>query len=175
MTELARLAMKNSMTYTDRKVEMLLKRIEALEVLTQTSMAEVPQTSVEEEAPRPELIFSFATTTSREELRELPHKQKMSCLQAIAEQPAQAIQGLATRGETSYLWEMDEAKLPNFLVLRGCGHLNLTLEEVMRALRARYPGCKVETVEEWVDQIGRGNARGLQTRVLKSGIKIDWS
>lgn len=167
MTELARLAMKNSMTYTDRKVEMLLKRIEALEVLTQTS--------VEEEAPRPELIFSFATTTSREELRELPHKQKMSCLQNIAEQPAQAIQGLATRGETSYLWEMDEAKLPQFLVQRGCGHVNLTLEEVMRALRARYPGCKVETVEEWVDQIGRGNARGLQTRVLKSGIKIDWS
>jgi hypothetical protein len=118
--------------------------------------------------------FTFQQTTSREELRGLPHKHKMACLQNIAEQPAQSIQGLATRGETSYLWEMDEAKLPHFLVQRGCGHLKLTLEEVMGALRARYPGCTVSLSEEWVD-VPTKFAPQAPMRTLKSGIKIDWS
>lgn len=118
--------------------------------------------------------FTFQQTSSREELRGLPHKHKMASLQAIAEQHVQAIQGHATRGETSYLWEMDEAKLPQFLVQRGCGHLKLTLEEVMEALRARYPGCTVSLSEEWVD-VPTKFAPQAPMRTLKSGIKIDWS
>ena len=122
------------------------------------------------------LEFKFQQTTSREELRGLPLKQKMACLQSIAEQQSQAIQGHAVHGETSYLWEMDDAKLAQYLVQRGMGQSKITLQEVMEALHARYPGCKVEVVEEWVDQIGRGNFKGHPpTRVLKSGIKIDWS
>ena len=73
----------------------------------------------------------------------------------------------ATQGHTSYLWEIDEPKLA-----LSMGRHNVTLPDIIAALRARYPGCKVEQVEEWVEQI---SFRGVQTRILKSGIKIDWS
>jgi hypothetical protein len=125
---------------------------------------------------KPKMEFKFAQTTSREELLGLPLKQKLACLQNIAEQQSPAIQGHAACGETSYLWEMDEPKLAQYLAQRGMGQSKITLQEVMEALRARYPGCKVELTEEWVDQIGLGKFKGHPpTRILKSGIKIDWS
>jgi hypothetical protein len=134
------------------------------------------QAAAKKECLKPKMELKFQQTTSREELLGLPMKRKMACLQNIVDQPNSAIQGHATQGDTSYLWEMDEPKLEQFLVRQSMGQIKLTLQEVMEALRARYPGCKVELVEEWVDQIGRGNFKGHPpTRVLKSGIKIDWS
>jgi hypothetical protein len=123
----------------------------------------------------PTMQFTFATTTSREELLELPLKLKLSMLQQIAENQSGAIRGVARTGQTSYVWEMDDAKFPQYLMqmnYRECPPI--TLSEVVDALRARFPGCKVERVEEWVDVPSR-NVGQPPTRVLKSGIKIDWS
>jgi hypothetical protein len=118
------------------------------------------------------LEFTFTTTTSREELLALPMKHKMSCLQSIADLRCQELQGHAIRGETSYLWEIDETKLAQYTTQRGLGRLGITIEEVLQALRARFPGCKVERAEDWVNV---STFTGQLTRVLKSGIKIDWS
>jgi hypothetical protein len=128
------------------------------------------------ECLNPKMEFTFPQTTSREELLGLPLKQKMTRLQAIADHLSRTVVPFASSGQTSYLWEMDDARLPAYLAQTG-GHVGLpiTLDEVVQAIRARFPGCKVELVEEWVDQVGRGNPRGVQTRILKSGIKIDWS
>ena len=54
MTELARLAMKNSAAYTDGKVEMLLKRIEALE----TKVAELSATPRTEPSPKDVTLYN---------------------------------------------------------------------------------------------------------------------
>jgi hypothetical protein len=48
----------------------------------------------------------------------------------------------------------------------------LTTEEIVIYLSQQFPGCLVEAVEDWVDEPLR---RGPPTRVLKKGIKIDWS
>ena len=48
-------------------------------------------------------------------------------------------------------------------------------DDILRGLREKFPECTVTLAEEWVDVIGRGNLQGIQTRILKSGIKIDWS
>ena len=109
--------------------------------------------------------FQFQQTTSREVLLGLPLQQKISYLQIIADQSSSAIHTHALKGHTSYLWEIDEAKVTH-------GRHDLTLIEIIEAFSARYPGCKVEWAEECVEHV---NFRGVQTRTPKSGIKIDWS
>ena len=111
--------------------------------------------------------FQFQQTTSREVLLGLPLQHKITYLQNIADRPSSAILGHALQGHTSYLWEIDEAK-----VVQWRHDHDLTLIEIIAAFSARYPGCKVEWAEEWVEHI---NFRGVQTRTPKSGIKIDWS
>ncbi len=133
------------------------------------------ETKAKAECHKPKMQFTFATTTSREELLGLHLKQKQSRLQQIAENQSTAIHGAARIGQTNYLWEMDETKFAQYLVqmnYRDCPPI--TLDEVMEALRARFPGCKVERAEEWVDVPNRHHGQP-PTRALKSGIKIDWA
>jgi regulatory protein YycI of two-component signal transduction system YycFG len=126
------------------------------------------------ECHKPKMEFNFGTTTSREELLAKPMKQKIARLQNIADGQAHAVNTAAYNGQ-SYLWEMDEPKLAQYLQqTNNHGGLSITLDEVMEALRARFPGCKVERAEEWVDVPNRHHAQP-PTRTLKSGIKIDWA
>jgi hypothetical protein len=119
--------------------------------------------------------FNFAKTTSREELQALPMKQKIAWIQRITDEATHPVNSQAGLGMTSYLWEMDETKLAQcFAQNGGRGVLPFTLDELMQGLRARFPGCKVDRVEEWMDVPTR-MAGQQPTRILKSGIKIDWA
>jgi hypothetical protein len=114
--------------------------------------------------------FTFQQTSSREELAGLQLKNKIRFLMQLADSIQGGVYAAAGSGHTCYVWETDEVKLnPPHDTQR----IRVTLEEVMSALRARYPGCNVSLSEDWVDQ---PSPRGQPpTRVLKSGIKIDWS
>lgn len=113
--------------------------------------------------------FNFATTISREELQDVPRKRKIAYLQSVVDHQLN-LQHVAAMGKTSYLWELNEETLAQ--QARNSNNPVVTLNEVMEAVRAKYPGCSVEKVEEWVDAPTR---LPTPTRILKSGIKIDWS
>jgi hypothetical protein len=146
-------------------------KVDHLRAVLSLKMEPAPHTTV---TPTPKMEFTFATTTPREELLAKPMKQKIARLQTIADGQAHAVNTSAYNGQ-SYLWEMDEPKLAQYLQqTNNHGGLAITLEEVMEALRARFPGCKVDRSEEWTDVPNRHSGQP-PTRVLKSGIKIDWS
>lgn len=126
----------------------------------------------------PKMEFTFTTTTSRDELLGLPMKNKIIQIQNFVEESAvPVVRGQASLEKTSCLWEMDETKLAQHAAQRYRGKLRFTLAELMEGVRARFPGCKVERVEEWVDVQEPYPGCPLQppTRILKSGIKIDWA
>jgi len=52
--------------------------------------------------------------------------------------------------------------------------ITVTMDELIEDLSARFPGCLIELAEEWVDEPPRRSGAPL-TRILKKGIKIDWS
>jgi hypothetical protein len=127
------------------------------------------------ECPKPKMDFGFVQTTSREKLLALPLEQKIGRLRSIADEQGHIIARSAQLGKTNYLWEMDEPKFAQYLTqTHRAEGLPITLDEVMEALRARFPGCKVERLEDWVDVPNRQMGQP-PTRVLKSGIKIDWA
>ncbi len=113
--------------------------------------------------------FNFRQMTSREELLDIPRKNKIQLLQQLVDHALpDPIRTAAGNGQTNYLWETTPETLNQRI------QIAVTIDEVMEAVRARYPGCSVYRVEEWVDVVN--NRNGVPpTRVLKSGIKIDWS
>ena len=123
------------------------------------------------ECLNPKMQFTFTTTTSREELRALPMKNKIARLQSLVDDVARTVGAHASRGDTQYIWESQE--IERVMSMHG-QTVRFTPDEFVQALRARFPGCKVERVEEWVDVPNRQMGQP-PTRVLKSGIKIDWA
>lgn len=118
--------------------------------------------------------FNFSVTMSREELQDAPRKRKIAYLQSIVDQRLH-LQQPAGLGQTSYLWEVSVEKIVRETTFGGqLPPPAVTLDEIVEAVRAKYPGCKVDKVEEWVDVANR-QAGQPPTRTLKSGIKIDWS
>jgi hypothetical protein len=118
--------------------------------------------------------FNFQTTFNRtalqgraEEMRKAAEALKLSLIRQRVEgyvnQNERAVLDAAAKGESSYLHEV--RTLPH----------DCTNDDLMRGFQEKFPDCTVTLAEEWVNHIGRGNLRGVQTRILTSGIKIDWS
>lgn len=99
--------------------------------------------------------------------------QKQATMRHYVQQITPSVVRAAEESKTSYLYTLPHP--PN----RCSGILGIgshpTTEDLVEALREAFPGCTVEAVEEWVDHVGRGNLRGVHTRILTSGIKIDWA
>jgi hypothetical protein len=105
----------------------------------------------------------------REEAQALAQKRATMC--HYVQQITPCVVRAAEESKTSYLYTLPQT--PNRGII-GIGS-HPTTEDLVEALREAFPGCTVGAVEEWVDHIGRGNLLGVHTRVLTSGIKIDWS
>ena len=128
------------------------------------------------QAPQPpKMEFKFDTTFSRQKLQghaEETRKAEEAAAEArmrdtvkavVAHTIAPQVLEAARTKATFYLWE-------------GSPQVHgVKSDDILRGLREKFPECTVTLAEEWVDVIGRGNLRGIQTRILKSGIKIDWS
>jgi hypothetical protein len=123
----------------------------------------------------PKMEFKFDTTFNRqklqghaEEMRKAEEEQKQVNMrqqvkQVVTNTIAPRVLEAARTNATFYLFEEQPQRYA------------VTTDDLLRGLREKFPECTVTLAEEWVDQIGRGNLRGVQTRILKSGIKIDWS
>lgn len=116
--------------------------------------------------------FHFSSTITREELQDAPRRRKIAHLQTIVDQRLN-LQTAAALGKTSYLWEVNAEQIMREMTF-GSPPPTVTLDEIVEAVRAKYPGCTVGKVEEWVDVPNRQPGQP-PTRTLKSGIKIDWS
>lgn len=118
--------------------------------------------------------FKFTKTTSREELLNVPHQRKIAHLQSIVDRRiAPHVQVAADRGKTSYLC----ADYTDYILTHEAQTLNaplVTMSELVEAVRAKFPGCKVEYTEDWVDY-PRADLSQPPTRIRRAGIKIDWS
>ena len=107
----------------------------------------------------------------REQAQALAQKRATMC--HYVQQITPCVVRAAEESKTSYLYTPPQT--PNRCSgIMGVGP-HPTTEDLVEALRESFPGCAVEAVEEWVDHVGQGNLRGVLTRILTSGIKIDWS
>lgn len=116
--------------------------------------------------------YNFAATMSREALLDLPRQNKITFIRCFIEtRLGNQVERAAGVGKTSFLWEIGEEQLARE---SHAQHSPVTLNDLVEAIRVKYLGCSVEKVEEWVDQL-RPCVGQPSTRVLKTGIKIDWS
>lgn len=110
----------------------------------------------------------FKQTLTREKLQSLAEEHRLQQLaHFIDTQVANGVTSAATQGATTFLYEREKP------IRRHPSELVFTDEELMGGLRIKFPGTSVTWVEEWVDVMH--NPRIPPTRVLKKGIKIDWS
>lgn len=117
--------------------------------------------------------FKFDTTFSRQKLQghaEETRKAEEAAAEArmrdtvksvVAHTIAPQVLNAARTKATSYLWEGS---------LQSHG---VKSDDLLRGLREKFPECNVTVAEDWVEQPSRPGHP--PTRVLKSGIKIDWS
>jgi hypothetical protein len=122
----------------------------------------------------PKMEFKFDTTFSRQKLQghaEETRKAEEAAAEArmretvktvVAHTIAPQVLNAARTKATSYLWE----GLPR---VHG-----VASGDLLRGLKEKFPECTVTLAEEWVDVPNRHPGQP-PTRVLKSGIKIDWS
>jgi hypothetical protein len=122
------------------------------------------------EAQKP-LTMDFKETFTREKLQGLAEERRLQELTFFIDNyVANGVTQSAVQGKTSFLYERSDATNP----YRGSSKALPTDWELMDGLKVKFPGSQISAVEEWVDEPPRRSGAPL-TRVLKKGIKIDWS
>jgi hypothetical protein len=110
----------------------------------------------------------IGNTCSRADLQQMKEKfRKQNLLNFIEHKVVQSICGSAQEGKTQYFWTNPVPKHH----LGGVAHpgqVPFTNEELMSALREKFPGTTVEAKEEWIE-----TRPGVKEE--KKGILIDWS
>ena len=122
--------------------------------------------------PTPKMEFNFQQTFSRvklqgrqEEMRKAAEEQRLLMIRQRVEhhvnETERAVLDEAAAGKTFYIHEV---RLPH----------DCTNDDILQGFRQKFPLCTVTLAEDWVDVPNRHPSQP-PTRVLKSGIKIDWS
>ena len=78
------------------------------------------------------------------------------------------VQEAALMGKTSYLYEPKNNPAPAFLSTPS-----IPTEDLVKAFKVKFPDCKITYTEDWVLQEQWPLLE--KTKVLKTGILIDWS
>jgi hypothetical protein len=111
------------------------------------------------------ITMEFKETFTREKLQGLAEERRLLNLTLfINNHIAPHVLSAATFGKTSFLYERTTVG----------GRDAPTDEELIDGLQVKFPGSRVTLSEEWVDSPAR-RPSDPPTRVLKKGIKIDWS
>lgn len=117
------------------------------------------------------LTMEFKETFTREKLQGLAEERRLQQLAAfINNRIAPSVTQTAMVGKTSFLYERPDSTNP----IQHAHEYIPADEELMDGLRIKFPGCTVTQSEEWVD-VPAKRLSDPPTRVLKKGIKIDWS
>lgn len=109
--------------------------------------------------------MNSSTTFSRAELQAVPAKRRADAIQSYVGGMWNEVYNSAAAGKTSHFHvlklsrPMGTSYPPPYLV---------TAEDVLEGLKAKFPDCTVEAVDEWAD-VRPG------VREQRTGIRIDWS
>jgi hypothetical protein len=124
----------------------------------------------------------MTTPVSRSFLQGLPELRKQQQADQSVEAISFYIHNAATAGYTSYTYKHTpyrpnpHAAMPAMRVVQGgnaSGNVQsvspvITDEDLVAALKRKFPDCGVSYEETWVDVTP-------QNRILKKGIRVDWS
>ena len=125
----------------------------------------------------------MTTSVSRSFLQGLPELRKQQQADQIVQGVSGYIQMAATAGYTSYTYEHTPHRPnPHAAIQVQGGQVQggnasgqvqsvapvITDEDLVAAFKRKYPDCAVSYEETWVDVTP-------QNRILKKGIRIDWS
>jgi hypothetical protein len=147
------------------------------------------------------LVTNMSTQIySRESLQAIPEKRKQSTIDQITESFINDLLNQASTGKSSYLYEIPlschqirNPYIPGHAIpaLSVHKHRNvdtsipptwqyhptwpiLDLNDVVQGLKKKFPDCKVNYEETWIEDSSKQYA-GTITKTLKKGIVIDWS
>jgi len=116
------------------------------------------------------ITMEFKQMFDRKKLQGLAEEHRLQQLtHFIDSHVANGVLNSATLGKTSFLYER-----PTVDPYRNSNQYVPTDKELIDGLKIKFPGSSVTWTEEWVDEPPRRLGAPL-TRVLKKGIKIDWS
>jgi hypothetical protein len=149
-------------------------KVDHLRAVLSLKMEPAPHTTV---TPTPKMEFKFQQTLSRstlqghaEEMRKKREAEKLERIRASVRQYVDGVTGAilntAADKKTFYLYVLADQglRLPDYV----------QIDDLLRGFQEKFPDCMVTLSEEWVDVPNRHSGQP-PTRVLKSGIKIDWS
>jgi hypothetical protein len=123
--------------------------------------------------PIPKMEFNFQQTFSRTALQGRAEAAKQERLrravEAIVERSSYMVLKAAEGDKMSYLYELEHEH--NY---RFGNNETVTKDDLLLGFQQKFPLCTVTLAEDWIEY-DAPPARGHRTRVLKSGIKIDWS
>lgn len=121
--------------------------------------------------------FNFQQKFSREDLRGYAEKKRREEEVARMHRVYQHVKGIVDNYAQNVLRAAQEEKTTFFVELPANVNWtepSVTTNDYVNGFREKFPECSVELVEEWVDMPTRQRGQP-PTRILKSGIKIDWS
>jgi hypothetical protein len=121
----------------------------------------------------------MTTSVSRSFLQGLPELRKQQQADQIVQGVGSNIHMAASAGYTSYTYDHSPYRraVPNAMPVVQGGNTSgqvqsvasmITDEDLVAAFKRKYPDCSVSYEETWVDVTP-------QNRILKKGIRVDWS
>jgi hypothetical protein len=131
------------------------------------------QEEAKKECLKPKMEFKFQQTFTRAKLQGRAEEMRKAAEAAKLWQRQQNIEGYVNQTERIVLDEAAAGKFFYLYEVRILPH-DCTNEDILQGFRQKFPECTVTLAEEWVDVPNRHPGQP-PTRILKSGIKIDWS
>jgi len=108
------------------------------------------------------LVLQMSSNTiSRASLQGMPGRRKQGHINNIVDNIVSQVTSEANTGKTSYMYDPNQN-------IYGHKSIQITTDELVSALKIKFPDCDVSYEETWVE-ISPGN------KVLKKGIVINWS
>lgn len=115
----------------------------------------------------------MTTPITRQQLQGLRKVHLLERLtEIINEETREFVLDSAREGRTSYLWDVHQTWLERKLDERGWATTRFTLDDLVEAVKALYPGCTVTLIREDVLIPQREAA---PKRDVQAGLQIDWS
>jgi hypothetical protein len=131
------------------------------------------QEAAKAECLKPKMEFKFQQTFTRETLQGRQEEIRKAAERTKLWQRRQAIESYVNQVERAVLDEAAAGKSFYLYEVRILPH-DCTNDDILQGFQQKFPECTVTLAEEWVDIPTRQSGQP-PTRVLKSGIKIDWS
>ena len=123
--------------------------------------------------PKHTMEFKFEKTFSRQKLQGHAEETRKAEEAATEARMRDTVKQVVTNAIAPQVLDAARTKSTFYLWEGSPQRHGVASDDLLRGLREKFPECTVTVAEDWVEQPSRPGQP--LTRVLKSGIKIDWS